>query len=118
MVSRTGKHLAFILLLAICVFTANNLLNRHHHYIYKHHFIFHAHPYPKDETGASPVESHHHSELEILILDLISNSPLFMLFIMALGSLFILLQILRKVRQPEPKKTVLILLKDPRAPPF
>ena len=68
--SRYGLILLFPL---VCWLFINNTANRHSHQLKAGNIITHAHPYERNHTNKSPLQSHHHSDHEFFILDLISN---------------------------------------------
>ena len=68
-----GKYFLIIIFPAICWLFINNSINRHSHQLKSGYIIYHAHPYQKENTNNSPFQSHHHSDFELLFLDLISN---------------------------------------------
>ena len=71
------KHLSFILIIFTLALFFNNAVNWHYHQLPNGIVIEHAHPYEKPSSSAGyPVENHHHSDIEYLILDLIFASGL------------------------------------------
>ncbi len=67
------KYFLIALFPAICWLFINNSINRHFHQLQSGQIITHAHPYQKEKSDSSPFQSHHHSDFELLILDLVSN---------------------------------------------
>ena len=66
------QHFAVLLFLLTSLLIANTAFNRHSH-LYKGYAISHAHPYDKNDSNPLPVKSHHHSDAEFIILNLITN---------------------------------------------
>lgn len=82
---------------AICWLFLNNAVNRHFHQLQSGHVITHAHPYHKENTDKSPFQSHHHSDFELLILDLISNP---VVLIGAISSIALFLTLIKEITKP------------------
>jgi hypothetical protein len=80
---------AVLLLLLSVLLISNTAFNRHLHY-YKGYTISHAHPYNKTDGDSSPVKSHHHSDAEFIIIDLITNVQVIAGFIIYLTTILIL----------------------------
>ena len=94
-IRRYRKFILIILFPAICWLFINNHINRHSHQLKSGYIIYHAHPYEKDNTGKLPFQSHHHSNNELFILDLISN----VLFVLAiLFSLNVFKKLIREIK--------------------
>jgi len=103
-----------ILLPAVLILLANSILNRHNHII--HGYLYsHAHPFQK-EAGSEPVK-HTHTDIELLILDLLSSLEVIVgISLIVLSASEKLLKLL-----PAPAgitiATELARLGPPRAPP-
>ena len=54
--------LAFIVLINFCAFTCLHL-----HFSESGFFVIHAHPYDKNNTSHSPIKTHQHSNVDLLI---------------------------------------------------
>ena len=80
------KYLVIFILPALFWLFTNSVINWHYHQLPSGIIIQHAHPYKKQSTENSPIQSHDHSSVELVLLDLVSN-PLFLLtvFIVAVG---------------------------------
>jgi len=90
------KYLVLVVLPAIFWLFTNSVINWHYHQIYNGILIKHAHPYEKQSTDKIPVQSHHHSNVELVFLDLLCN-PLVLLafFFFSIGK-FLSYSTLRK----------------------
>lgn len=82
------KQSAALLLFLTILLISNTAFNRHVHY-YKGHTISHAHPYEKTDEGSQPVKSHHHSDADFFIIDLITNLQVIAGFIIYLTTILI-----------------------------
>ena len=51
----------------------NASVNRHINFLADGYIISHAHPFSKTPSDSGPVKSHHHSESELLLYNLISD---------------------------------------------
>jgi len=70
------KYSKFILILIfpfVSWLFINNTINKHYHVLKSGYIVYHAHPYQHEKNAESPFQSHHHSDHEFFILDLISN---------------------------------------------
>jgi hypothetical protein len=71
------KLLSFTLILSTLALFFNNAVNWHYHQLPNGIVIEHAHPYQKSSAESGyPLESHQHSDIEYLILDLIYGTGL------------------------------------------
>ena len=86
---RNKKYLVVIILPAVFWLFTNSVINLHYHQVYNGILVKHAHPYEKQSTHKIPVQSHHHSDVELVFLDLLCN-PLVLLafFFFSLGKFF------------------------------
>ena len=103
-----------ILLPAVLLLLANSVLNRHNHII--HGYLYsHAHPF-QNTSGTDPIK-HTHTDIELLVLDLLSNLEVIagICFI----SLLVFGRVLKQVLHPACNTSgkELILPGPPRAPP-
>ena len=114
---RNGSLFAFLTLLAFCLLMANNVLNRHHHFLYKNQVISHAHPFSKTSSEKAPNQPHQHSDFELLIYDLISNSPIVMALVITVNLFMVLLVIFNAPLQPGSVRPICIPTNNSRAPP-
>ncbi|MFC2137642.1 hypothetical protein ACFLTE_05655 [Bacteroidota bacterium] len=99
----------------ICLFV-NSTINRHYHVI-NGHIISHAHPYNKTNTNNSPVESHKHSEYELIFLDQISNFLFILAGIVFFGLFIKILQVFNLHLTWKLCLLKLFSIPDYRAPP-
>jgi hypothetical protein len=114
------KQLSFILIVFTLALFFNNAVNWHYHQLPNGIVIEHAHPYQKSSSAAgSPLETHHHSDIEYLILDLIFGSGL--IIVLAFSGLKVFLQFRNRLVFSEP---LAIPIQKPslspplRGPPF
>ncbi len=77
---------------AICLLLINSSINSHLHQLTNGFLVSHAHPFEKANQGATPFQSHKHTESEFLFLDLITNVVLIITVLFALLALFLLQQ--------------------------
>jgi len=82
------KYLGTILLPAMCWLFINSAINWHYHQLTYGNIISHAHPYQKQNNETSPFQSHHHSDIEYIILELICHLLFFITSLFAALSLF------------------------------
>ncbi len=68
-----SKYILILLFPFICWLSINNTVNKHCHLLKSGYIVYHAHPYAHEKNTKSPFQSHHHSDREFFILDLISN---------------------------------------------
>ena len=115
--TRYRKHFAVLLFILAGLLVANSALNRHLH-LYNGHLISHAHPYHRDDGSQLPFKSHHHSDIEFLIIDQISNLLIVAGITFYLTTTLILIRVVGMIPQK-------IFIKSPqhsfhhnRAPPF
>ncbi len=69
-----SKNIGIVLILAFVCFIINSSANGHFHQLTNGSKIFHAHPYDKQHDKNSPEKSHHHTNFEFFILELITSS--------------------------------------------
>jgi len=62
-----------ITLLSLSLVIINAICNGHIHKTLNDNFIFHAHPYSKTNQKDEPIKSHHHSLIEFVYYDSITN---------------------------------------------
>lgn len=93
---QNNKYLVLIVLPAIFWLFTNSVINWHYHQLYNGILIKHAHPYEKQSTDKILVQSHHHSNVKLVFLDLLCN-PLVLLavFFFSIGK-FLSYSTLRK----------------------
>ena len=115
--TRYRKHIAIILFILAGLLFANSALNRHLH-LYNGHIVSHAHPYHKDTTGPFPVKSHHHSDIEFLIIDQISNLLIIAGITFYLTTTLILIRAVGIIPQKIFIKLPQYSFHNNRAPPF
>ncbi|MBN2213635.1 MAG: hypothetical protein JW723_05270 [Bacteroidales bacterium] len=70
--ARYRQYFAVLLFILTGLLVTNAAINRHVH-IYKGYVVSHAHPYSRDDVNQSPVKSHHHTDAEFIVLNLITN---------------------------------------------
>jgi hypothetical protein len=93
--------LSFVLIVFTLALFFNNAVNWHYHRLPNGIVIEHAHPYHKPSSAAgAPFESHRHTDIEYLILDLIYGSGL--VIVLAYTGLTIFRQFGNKPELPEP----------------
>ena len=110
------KYFAVLLILLTGLLIANSALNRHLH-LYHGQIISHAHPYHKDGSGPFPVKSHHHSDIEFLIIDQISNLLIIAGITFYLTTTLILIRVVGMIPQKIFFKLPQFSFPDYRAPP-
>jgi hypothetical protein len=95
------NQLSFILIILTLALFFNNAVNWHFHQLPNGIVIEHAHPYQKSSsTAGSPFETHHHSDIEYLILDLIFSSGL--IIVLAFIGLKLFIQYRKRLVFSEP----------------
>ena len=82
------KIVAFLLIFISLGFILNQSIFQHSHILPGGSFIQHAHPYDKSENSNEPGETHHHSNIEIVLLE---NLSIFFIFFLGLLGIFLLL---------------------------
>jgi hypothetical protein len=84
------KQLSIILIIFTLALFFNNAVNWHYHQLPNGIVIEHAHPYEKSSSSAgSPFQSHQHSDIEYLILDLIFGGGLIIVLVLPVLKLFL-----------------------------
>lgn len=68
---RVGKVVLLFLIPVLILFIVNSTVNRHGHLV-RGYIYTHAHPYQDDGLG-TPFQNHSHSQLAMVLLDLLSN---------------------------------------------
>lgn len=109
------KIFAFAFIGCIVLLTVNSTLYKHSHILEDGTLITHAHPYSKG-TDNSPIKSHHHSQIELLIFSI-------SIFLPVAANLFVCSHILKRAFFFYPlkeKKYYAACLKTTfgRAPPY
>lgn len=104
--------LLFILSLFVVYF------NFHFHIINNGFLIFHSHPYNKTHNNSSPIKSHPHSSLELLLYFSLVNIDTVVLFILAILTLTILIKYLSNFSNRIVYNNPTYLFPALRAPPF
>lgn len=61
-----------VILLLFVLFNYSVFSNLHLHYLGNNYYIVHAHPFDKSHNKNSPIKTHQHSNIELLILSLLS----------------------------------------------
>lgn len=79
-----SKYTSVVLILAFVCFIINSSANGHFHKLTNGSKIFHAHPYDKQHDQNSHEKSHHHTNIEFFILELINSA----VFIFSVGLVF------------------------------
>ena len=116
-VTKYRKHIAIFLFILAGLLFANSALNRHLH-LYNGHIVSHAHPYHKDDGSQSPFKSHHHSDIEFLIIDQISNLLIIAGITFYLTTTLILIRVVGIIPQKIFIKLPQYSFHNNRAPPF
>jgi hypothetical protein len=86
------KYFLITVFPAICWLFLNNAINRHFHQLHSGQVIMHSHPYQKEDIDKSPFKSHHHSDFELFILDIISNPVFLTVTFYSLALLLVLIE--------------------------
>ncbi|MFO7852302.1 MAG: hypothetical protein ACQERS_08850 [Bacteroidota bacterium] len=113
---RKYKYLVFLITVPVLLlFISNSLINRHNHIV--RGFVFsHAHPFHqgKDDHQYPP---HHHTDAEIIILDLLSNIDILVFFMLISIGLLAGTGKLMTVISPYIQAVPAIPFYSPRGPP-
>ena len=86
-IKKLKSIIAGIILLLFILFNYCNFLNLHLHVLGNGYFLVHAHPYEKNQNNNSPVQTHQHSNLEFLILNLFTIIE-FIIILLGINILF------------------------------
>jgi len=62
------KNLIWFVIPLVLVLFFNQSTNKHYHVLPNGMVIEHAHPYKNSKTPGTPVQSHHHSDFDLLVL--------------------------------------------------
>lgn len=82
------RIVAFLLIFISLGLILNQSLFLHSHILYGGSFIQHAHPYDKSQNTNDRGETHHHSNIEIVLFE---NLSIFFIFFLGLLGVFLLL---------------------------
>jgi hypothetical protein len=66
--------LVLLMLPAVVWLFYNTTVNRHVHVLADGSVILHSHPFDKHPTGSDPLNTHHHSNKELMLLSLFNDS--------------------------------------------
>ncbi|MCK4663228.1 MAG: hypothetical protein KAT68_10205 [Bacteroidales bacterium] len=113
-----SPHIFIVLILLVGLLFANSIINKHYHVLSDGTVIVHSHPFAKNTENNQPA-NHHHSQKELLLLDLITN-PILIFIVIAITIISVLnpLKQILTFYSLSYRKTNPINLTPGRAPPI